>query len=146
MRGGVPLEQHLRRMTSESLFAHPVPAVVGMTHVGAEQTQRVLVTADRRLLATRYRAQVAEEFLDHRGGPGPWKLVGICQEPLNEPDPLCDGVVCKVAAELLVAPTLKHLPNRLCLGMQQRNRADNVEAATSIDGQNGLRQVSSDES
>jgi hypothetical protein len=39
------------------------------------------------------------------------------------------------ATQLLVPPTLEHLLNRLRLGVQQRNRAHNVEATTLVDRQ-----------
>jgi hypothetical protein len=39
---------------------HSASTCVGMTDVGAEQPQRALVTADRRLLPTTHRAQIAK--------------------------------------------------------------------------------------
>jgi hypothetical protein len=104
---------------------------------------RVLVTADRRLLPTTHRAQIAEELLSHDRGPRPRELVGHLQEPLHDPDPTCDRLVVEVAAQLLVAPPLKHLLDGLRLGMQQRDRPDDVHATASIDGQNDLQPVSS---
>ena len=49
-----------------------------------------------------------------------------------------DGVVRQVAAQLLIAPTVEHLLNRVRLGMKQRNRVDEIETATLVDGQKGL--------
>jgi hypothetical protein len=51
MRGGVPFEEHLGGMGAESLFAHPIPAVVGIADIGTEQPQRILVAPHSRLLA-----------------------------------------------------------------------------------------------
>jgi hypothetical protein len=67
------------------------------------------------------------------------ELVGVVQEPRHQRDPLLDGVVGKVAAQLLIAPTLEHLGDRLRLRMQQRNRAHNIEAAALVNRQSSLQ-------
>ena len=86
-----------------------------------------------------HRAQIAEELLGHDRGPRPRELVRQFQKSLHDPDPACDRVVVEVAAQLLVAPSLKHLPHRLRLSVQQRNRAHHIDATALIDGQNGLQ-------
>ena len=117
----------------------------GVTVVAAEQPQRVLVSAYRRLLPVMHGAQVAEELLGHDRGPRPRELVGHPQEPLHDPDPACDRVVVEVAAQLLVALSLNYLPHRLRLSVQQWNRAHRIDATALIDRQNGLQPVSSNE-
>lgn len=117
VRGGVPLEEYLGRMTSEALLAHPVPAVIGMADIGAEQFQGVLITADGGLLAPVDRAQITEELLSDRRCPCPRELVGNVDEPLHDPDPPGDRLVIEVAAQLLIAPPLEHLLDGLRLGM-----------------------------
>jgi hypothetical protein len=80
-----------------------------------------------------------KKFLDHRRGPRPRKLVGIGEESLDKPDPLVDGVVREVAAQLLISPTVEHLLNSVRLGVKQWNGVDDVETATLVDGQTGLQ-------
>ena len=55
-------------------------------------------------------------------------------------------VSIQVATQLLIAPTLEHLVDRLGLRMQHRNRTDHIHATTQIDRQNGLQNVSLNES
>jgi hypothetical protein len=128
------------------ISAHtPGPSRNRMTDVGTEQPQRIPITADCRLLPTTHRAQIAEELLSHDRGPRPRELVGHL-ESLHDPDPTCDRLVVEVAAQLLVAPPLKHLPHRLRLSVQQWNRPHRIDATALIDGQNGLQPGSSNES
>jgi hypothetical protein len=44
----------------------------------------------------------------------------VAQEPLHDPYPTSDRLVVEVAAQLPVAPTLKHFLDRLRLSVQQR--------------------------
>ena len=48
----------------------------------------------------------------------------------------------EVAAQLLIAPPLEHLLDGLRLGMQQRDRAHDVDATALIDRHRSLRQLS----
>lgn len=54
--------------------------------------------------------------------------------------------MCQIPTQLLVTPARQHLLHRLHLGMQQRNRAHDVDAATLVDAQHDLPVVSFDES
>jgi hypothetical protein len=45
---------------------------------------------------------------------------------------MSDRLVVEVAAQLLVAPPLKHLPHRLRLSVQQRNRPHHIDATALI--------------
>jgi hypothetical protein len=135
--GGVPFEEHLSGVGAESLFADPVPPVVGIADIGAEHPQRVLVTPCRRLLSPLQRAQIAEELLHHGRRPRPREFVGVIDEALDEARSRRNRVSIQVAAQLLVAPPLEHFVDRLGLRMEHRNRADDVHATTQIDGQDG---------
>lgn len=57
---GVPREKHLCRVGAETLLAHPVPAVVRVRDVRAEQSQTALITTHRRLPAALDPAQISE--------------------------------------------------------------------------------------
>src|SRR5271163_4660545 len=103
---GVPLEEHLRGMRAESLFAHPIPPVIGIADIRAEQSQRILVTTHRRLLASFDRPQIAEELLHQGRRPYPRELVGMLDETLDQPGPSRNRVMAQVAAHLLIAPAL----------------------------------------
>lgn len=79
-------------------------------------------------------AQVGEELLDDGRRPRPGELVGVRDEPANQADTGVDGVVVEVAAQLLVAPAVQHFLDRLDLGMQQRDRANQEHATALVDG------------
>jgi hypothetical protein len=138
MGGGVPFEEHLSGVGAESLFADPVPPVVGIADIRAEHPQRILVTPHRRLLSPFHRAQIAEKLLHQARRPRPRKLIGRLDEALNQARSPRNRVSIQVAAQLLIAPTLEHLVDRLGLRMQHRNRTDHIHATAQIDGQNGL--------
>jgi hypothetical protein len=137
--GGVPLEEHLRGMRAESLFADSIPSVIGIADIRAEQPQRVLVTTHSRLLASFDRPQIAEELLNQGRRPHPRELIVVLDETLNQPDSSRNRVMAQVAAHLLIAPSLQHLIDGLHLRMQQRNRSDDMHAATLVEGQISLQ-------
>ncbi len=70
----------------------------------------------------------------------------MLDETLDQPDSSRNRVMAQVAAHLLIAPSLQHLINGLRLRMQQRNRPDDVHAATLVEGKSASYPVSSDAS
>jgi hypothetical protein len=106
MGGGVPFEEHLSGVGAESLFADPVPPVVGIADIRAEHPQRILVTPHRRLLSPFHRAQIAEKLLHQARRPRPRKLIGRLDEALNQARSPRNRVSIQVAAQLLITPTL----------------------------------------
>ena len=64
-------------------------------------------------------AKVTEELVDHRDGPGPGELVRVLDEALHLLDAAVDSPELQIAAELLVAPALEHLRDRLFFRVQR---------------------------
>jgi len=62
----------------------------------------------------------------------------VLDETLDQPDSSRNRVMAQVAAHLLIAPPLEHLLDGLRLRMQQRNRPDDMHAATLVEGQISL--------
>ena len=60
-------------------------------------------------------------------------------EAANQADAVIDGVGIEVAAQLLVAPAVEHLLDRLDLGMEQGNRAHQEYSAALVDGHHASR-------
>jgi hypothetical protein len=56
----------------------------------------------------------------------PGKFIHMVHEPADIPDALVNGAELQVAGELLVAPAIQHLIERLLFGMEQLNGAQKV--------------------
>ena len=130
---GIPLEEHLSTVPTEAALAQSIPPVVEVADVGAEQLQRRLTTAYRRVRDSANRAEVSDVFLDHGWYPCPRELVGVVDEPYDHLLTLLDGAELQVSAELLVPPSREHVFDGLLLGMQWCHRLDQDDASAPVD-------------
>lgn len=130
---GVPVEEDLGWVSPEQCFADAVPPVVRIADIGTELSQADLIRTDRRLDEFVDTAKIAEELVDHGDGPGPWKLVRVLDEALHLLDAGVDSLELQIAAELLVAPALKHFGDCLFFGVQGPDRVNEICTSDVVD-------------